>query len=205
MTDEGYIKFRADWKKAPPLPKEKLKELNYWRQVMYRHHLIGACENKIGFGNISQRWNEGVFFAISGSATGNFPLLNEMHYALVNGFDLNENTLTCEGPIIASSESMSHAVIYQECPEVNGVIHVHHLDMWKKLLHKIPTTDKTATYGSPEMALSIIDLLKNTDLKNRKIFVMEGHREGIFAFGENLKEAASVILDFFKKYNLLKI
>ncbi|MEO1258461.1 MAG: class II aldolase/adducin family protein [Bacteroidota bacterium] len=199
MIDEGYIKFKADWKKTNPLPFNKIAALNKWRQEMYRHQLIGAYENGIGFGNISQRWSLGSHFVISGSATGNFPELNEMHYSLVTGFDLNKNTLSCEGPLVASSESMSHAVIYQECPTVTGVIHVHHLALWKKLLHQIPTTDKSATYGSPEMANSIIDLLDTTNLKEQKIFVMEGHQEGVFAFGENLEEAATVILKYLSK------
>lgn len=72
---------------------------------------------------------------------------------------------------------MSHAVIYCECPEVQGVIHIHNLEMWERLLHQVPTTDAAATYGSPEMAYSIIDLLQHTDLRSQGIFVMEEHRE----------------------------
>ena len=196
MTDEGYIKFQADWQKALPLPMEYLTGLNHWRDEMYRHGLIGAYPDGIGFGNISQRWDSEGQFVITGSATGNLRKLDTQHYALVTDFDLGKNALTCRGPIMASSESMSHAVIYQECPEVNGVIHIHHLAVWKKLLHEIPTTDSDATYGTPEMAHSIIRLLQETDLRKRKIFVMEGHREGVFAFGETLGEAAKVILGY---------
>ena len=199
MSDEGYIKFKADWKKSPPLPTAKLTALNYWRGEMYLHGLIGACPDGIGFGNISQRWDAEGQFIISGSATGNFPKLTTDHYSLVTHFDLGKNTLTCEGPVIASSESMSHAVIYQECPEVCGVIHVHHLGLWGKLLHQVPTTDNSATYGSPEMAYSIIRLLRETELPKLKIFVMEGHREGVFAFGKDLAEAAKIILSYLGK------
>ena len=92
---------------------------------------------------------------------------------------------------------MSHAVIYQECDWVNGVIHIHNVEMWKTLLHNVPTTDKTATYGSPEMAYSIIQLLRKTDLKTQQIFVMKGHEEGVFVFGEDLKSAFHKILQFF--------
>ena len=199
MTDEGYIKFQANWEKAPPLPAEKLLEINHWRGVMYRHGLIGAYPDGIGFGNISQRWGEGHQFVISGSATGNFPILAAEHYSLVSQVELGKNTLHCKGPIIASSESMSHAVIYRECPEVHGVIHIHHLGLWEKLLNQVPTTDSSASYGSPEMAFSIIRLLKKTDLRQQKIFVMEGHREGVFAFGGDLKESAQVVLAHLSK------
>lgn len=198
MIDEGYIKFQADWQKAVPLPKEKLTNINHWRDVMYQHQLIGAYPDGIGYGNISQRYSTDDQLIISGSATGNFTTLNETHYSLVTHFDLQKNSLTCRGPIIASSESMSHAVIYQECPEVNGVIHIHHLELWTKLLHQVPTTDSQATYGTPEMAFSIIELLQKTNLREQKIFVMEGHREGVFAFGTSLEEAATVVLKYFQ-------
>ncbi len=191
--DEGYIKFNAQWKKAPPLPEEQLREISRWRDEMYRHRLIGVYGNGIGYGNISNRFDAAGRFIITGSATGHLPTLSSGHFTTVTGFDVEKNTLSCWGPIVASSESMSHAVIYRECPEVNGVIHVHHEKLWEFLLHKVPATDATATYGSPEMASSIIRLLKETDLRQQKIFVMEGHPEGVFSFGENLEEAAEII------------
>jgi len=57
----------------------------------------------------------------------------------------------------------------------------------------VPTTDASAPYGSPEMVDSIRQLLHKTDLRKRRIFVMEGHEEGIFTFGENLGAAMSVL------------
>jgi ribulose-5-phosphate 4-epimerase/fuculose-1-phosphate aldolase len=202
IVDEGYIKFNANWKKSLPIAKDKLENLQHWRNQMYAHHLIGAYPNGIGFGNISERTLGDNQFYISGSATGNFSHLTNEHYARVIDFDLLKNRLTCRGPIVASSESMSHAVIYQECPWVNGVIHIHHLDLWKKLLHQVPTTDQSATYGTPEMAFSIIDLLKKTDLPSVKIFVMEGHEEGIFAFGKDLDEAGKIIFKWLERCGL---
>lgn len=198
MMDEGYIKFNAQWKKGDALPSPFLQPLIKTRQELYALGLIGAYDNGIGYGNISRRWNEAGQFVISGSATGNFKQLNEEHFTLVTQVNIERNTLWCEGPIIASSESMSHAVIYRECPWVNAVIHVHHLGMWKHLLHQVPTTDASATYGSPEMAYSIIDLLQNTDLPDKKIFVMEGHREGVFVFGEDMDDALDTIKGYLR-------
>jgi len=157
-------------------------------------NLIGAYDNGIGYGNISQRWNAEGQFMISGSMTGHLQQLSSAHFTLITKVDIDQNTVYCEGPIIASSETMSHAVIYQECQEIQGVIHVHHAALWKTLLNKVPTTDASATYGSPEMAYSIIDLLKKGDLKEKKIFVMKGHLEGIFVFGSSLEEAAGILL-----------
>lgn len=194
--DEGYIKFQAYRTAAKPLPAAHLQALMHWREVLYQHQLIGVYANGIGYGNISQRWNVKGQFIISGSATGRFQTLQPAHFTIVTYVDIAENTVWCEGPIIASSESMSHAVIYQNCPEVGGVIHVHHAALWRGLLHQVPTTAASAAYGSPEMADSIIELLENTDLRQRKIFVMAGHAEGIFTFGKDVAEAAQVLLQY---------
>lgn len=205
MIDEGYIKYNAHWTKTAPLPKNQLCNINYWRQVMYRHQLIGAYPNGIGFGNISRRWGNGTQFIISGSKTGNYPVLDERHYAKVTDFDIARNEVRCEGPVIASSESMSHAVIYQECPTIHGIIHVHHLALWRYLLFKVPTTANGATYGTPEMATSIIDLIHSTDLKERRIFAMQEHKEGLFVFGETLAVATQVILKYLRKFEVARL
>ncbi len=195
MMEEGYIKFKANWEQSPPLPRRFFKDLNKWRDKLYELELIGAYDNGIGFGNISKRFDKKGRFIISGSGTGNYSSLSPRHYSLVTEVDIANNQLQCKGPVIASSESMSHAVIYRECPGVKGVIHVHSMDLWEKLLHRVPTTDKKATYGTPEMAGSIIDLLRNSDLREQKILVMEGHEEGIFTFGDTLDEAGEVLLN----------
>jgi len=198
MPEEGYIKFNPQWKKTPPLSGDLMERLIDARQQLYRLNLIGAYPSGIGYGNISHRYElpkNSNAFLISGSATGNIALLDSRHFSLVTQVDIDRNKLHCQGPLIASSESMSHAVIYQECPAVQAVVHIHNLPMWQQLLHKIPTTDAKAAYGTPEMALSIVDLLKDTDLKQTGLFVMEGHEEGIFAFGDSLRKAVRIILN----------
>jgi ribulose-5-phosphate 4-epimerase/fuculose-1-phosphate aldolase len=198
--EEGYIKFKAEWHKSPPMSLRHFKNLNIWRDRLYDLGLIGAYENGIGFGNISERFDKKGSFLITGSATGNYSSLTSVHYCLVSRVFIQENRLICYGPVLASSESMSHAVIYSECPEVKGVIHVHHAELWNHLLDKVPATDKSAPYGSPEMAEQIINLLRFTNLKEKKIFVMAGHEEGIFTFGRSLDEAGTVLLNYYRKY-----
>ena len=191
--DEGYIKFNSDWEKTEPLPFPKIKNLNHWRQQLYDVKLVGAYPDGIGYGNVSQR-ADGNNFYISGSKTGNYKQLNESHYAKVIDIDLQKNWVKCKGATIASSESMSHAVIYQQYTHVNAIFHVHNLELWKKLLWKIPTTPKSAPYGSPEIANEILQLFKTTDVLKQKIFAMAGHEEGLFAFGETLDEAGKILL-----------
>jgi len=196
MDEKGYIKFNCNWIKSEPKSFSKFIEINNWRNKLYDLGLIGVYPNGIGFGNISIRDNLNQFI-ITGSATGGIEKLSEQHYTKVTEFSLEKNSLTCEGPIKASSESLTHAAIYQTNPEVNVVIHVHNLNLWKKLINKIPTTSKDAEYGTPEMAKEIIRLFNETDVKEKKILAMEGHKEGIISFGNTMEEAGKILLNYF--------
>ncbi|MEM8906330.1 MAG: class II aldolase/adducin family protein [Bacteroidota bacterium] len=197
--EEGYVKFNCNWTPTAALPEETLQELQQARQKVYAWGGIGAYDNGIGFGNISQRYR-GEQFLISGSATGNFSVLGPQHFSWVTNFDIHQNRVACQGPIKASSESMSHAVIYQQCPEVNAVIHLHHLALWKRLRYQIPTTAEQVAYGTPEMANAIIELLQQSTLRHQERFLaMAGHREGLIAFGEHLSDALALVARYLQK------
>ena len=196
-TDEekGYIKFNCNWIKADLPSFDQLKDINEWRDKLYKLNMIGAYKNGIGFGNISVMSGEKEFI-ITGSATGNKKKLNEKHYTKVVDFDFDKNCLTCIGPIIASSESLSHAAVYTSDSIVGAVVHIHNLALWKKLKDKVPTTSVDATYGTPEMAKEIMRLFKEANAGDKKIIVMGGHKEGILCFGKNPEEAGNVLLDY---------
>lgn len=191
--DEGYIKFQPFWTKTAAFQESEFHDLLKYRQMCYQQGWIGMYPDGIGYGNISSRIEESNTFFISGSATGGIPVLGSEKIAKVTAVAAPENQLWCCGPVLASSESMSHAVIYEQLPWVKGVIHIHHLGLWQYLLNKVPTTPADAPYGSPEMVIGIARLLDETDLPERKLFVMEGHKEGVFAFGVDLEEAFGVL------------
>ncbi|MBU2100695.1 class II aldolase/adducin family protein, partial [Candidatus Micrarchaeota archaeon] len=176
----------------------KIEELNYWRKKMFDLGLIGAYENGIGFGNISER-TKGNKFIVSGSATGNIEKLTEEHYSEVTEYYLNTNSLSCVGPIKASSESLTHAAIYSNAKEVNAVIHVHNLKLWENLYDKAPGTREGIEYGTVEMAKEMKRLLGEKETKEKKIIVMKGHKEGIISFGKNLEEAGKIMLKYFNE------
>ena len=201
--DEGYIKFYCNWIEAEPISINQLLDINKWRDILYNLGLIGAYNNCIGFGNISIRFNNRTFI-ITGSATGGLKTLNENHYVLVDEYNLMQNSIRCFGPIKASSESLSHAVIYECSHETNAVIHIHNLDMWKKLIHKIPTTREDISYGTTEMANEIKRLFIETNVKSEKIIAMAGHQEGIIAFGNTLDEAGEILLKRLPKDQLIR-
>jgi len=192
--DEGYIKFNCKRIPSDDIPLDKVVDLNVWRKIMYDKGLIGMYPDGIGFGNISIRCDENSFL-ISGTATGGIPDLDKSNYSLVTDYNLQTNSLICKGPINASSESLTHALIYESSPSTNAVIHIHNLDLWKRLMHKVPTSNEQVPYGTPEMANEIKRLFEETSLSNEKIIVMGGHEEGIISFGKNLEEAANVLLN----------
>ncbi len=199
MIDEGYIKYQCNWINSEPVSFDRIAELNEWRLKFYELGLIGEYDNGIGFGNISIRYSQSGQFIVSGTQTGNLSVLSEQHYTKVTNFDLERNCLTCYGPIKASSESLTHATLYQANPTVNAIIHVHHLELWQELMDKVPTTNKNVSYGTPEMAKEIIRLFQEDNLIETKILVMSGHEEGIISFGTSLEEAGNILLNRFNK------
>jgi len=191
--EEGYIKFNCNWIPSNDIPLDKVAALNVWRQVMYKNGLIGVYPDGIGFGNISLRY-DGKTFLISGSATGGKEVLNKSHYSLVTHYDLGANSITCKGPIKASSESLTHAMIYECSSATNAVIHIHNLDLWKRLMDRVPTSRENISYGTTGMANEIKRLFDETELSKVKIIVMKGHREGIISFGKDLVEAGNILM-----------
>jgi len=198
--EEGYIKFQCDWEEKPfYFPGEQFEYINGWRQELYNQDLIGAYENGIGFGNLSIRIENTCCFIISGSATGNFRRLNKSHYAKVIDYSLKNNYVKCIGGTKGSSESLTHAAVYESAPTINAVIHTHNKMMWNQLINKEPTTAPEAEFGTPELAFEMKRLLSNTQTLERQLIVMGGHEEGIITFGKDLEEAGKVLMNYQKQ------
>ncbi len=203
--DEGYIKYKSEPIHGPAPPQKSVDELNRIRTRLFDLGLIGMYNegpNKgIGFGNISLR-SKGNNFIVSCSATGEDRILAPGQYSEVVEYSLDKNWLKCvcsgtkpgkEELLPASSESLTHAAIYEVLPGVGAVIHVHSMKAWNALLNKVPTTAKVP-YGTPEMAREMMRLINEGDAKSKKIIVMAGHPEGIISFGKDLDEAMDALL-----------
>jgi ribulose-5-phosphate 4-epimerase/fuculose-1-phosphate aldolase len=191
--EEGYIKYQCNWIQEQVIKPEQIQEINKWRCLLMKQGFIGMYDNGIGFGNISMRMNENIFM-ISGSATGGIKELTANHYALVTDYNIANNQLTCKGMTTASSESLTHAAIYACSKETNAVIHIHHKEKWKSLLHLPATTDPLIAYGTPDMAFAIQKIIKQDKVGTSKIVVMGGHEEGLIAYGKTLEDAAMTFL-----------
>jgi L-ribulose-5-phosphate 4-epimerase len=196
-NEEGYIKFECHWTEAPAvIPDAIFRIVNAARTRMLDQGLIGCYDNGIGFGNISIRDTEQPDrFYITGSATGGVHHGTPDIYSLVQKWDIRVNALWCSGPVKASSESMSHAVIYDTCPEVQCVIHIHSMELWKKAIQEIPCTPEDVYYGTPEMAYAIRDVIRDNGMMHSGILAMKGHEEGIIAFGRDAGEAERELME----------
>ena len=213
MIDEGVIKYRCDWEKTAAVQPAEVAELTRYRDALHQLKLIdeysdGPLEG-IGFGNISQRLSATDIsagrtamrpysdsFIISGTQTAHLSTLTADNYAKVTAFNPAQNTLTCQGLCKASSESLTHGVIYAQNPSIHAIIHIHHRALWQQLLTQIPTTRATVPYGTPEMATETQRLFQDTDLPRTQIFAMAGHEEGIVAFGATLQIAYRTLINW---------
>ena len=190
----NYVKFTYECARADIAPFDELSKLNACRRKLRELHLVGVDRNGVGFGNLSVRDGRSTDFYITGSATGGLPELNPADCARIVAYDFSSNWLRYEGVAVPSSESLTHAAVYEADPIVCAVIHWHDSNLWTTLVNRAPTTSKDVAYGTPRMAYEIIRLLKEHDARMRKILVMAGHEGGIIAFGRNLEEAFEVLM-----------
>jgi ribulose-5-phosphate 4-epimerase/fuculose-1-phosphate aldolase len=189
-----YIKFSCERVAAEITSFGGLAELNVHRRKLLDLSLIGVDPNGVRFGNLSVRDRATENFYITGSATGGIHELTVANCAKVVAFDFERNRVRYEGSALPSSESLTHAAIYESDATAGAIIHCHNSELWGALLNEAPTTSKTAEYGTPEMANEIMRLVTRSDVQSRKIVVMAGHEGGILTFGKDLEQAFAVLM-----------
>jgi L-ribulose-5-phosphate 4-epimerase len=189
-----YIKFSCERVAGGIASFEGLAELNVYRRKLLDLHLIGVDSNGIGFGNLSVRDGATDKFYITGSATGDIHELTLANCAKVVAWDFERNQVRYEGSAMPSSESLTHAAIYESDATAGAVIHCHCSKLWASVLNGAPTTSKAAEYGTPEIANEIMQLFTRTNVQSRKIVIMAGHEGGILTFGKDLEEAFAVLM-----------
>lgn len=195
MIDEGYTKFIVDWTDRASVDDPAVAELERWRRPLFDAALVGHYEEAgIGYGNISVRKPGSRQFLISATQTGHLRNTGPDHYAVVTAWDVDANRVTCRGAAQASSESLTHAAIYELDEAVCAVVHVHDLRLWQQLKGAVPTTAADVAYGTPEMARELKRLWRETAFAESGIAAMAGHESGIVSIGRTLAEAASRVL-----------
>jgi hypothetical protein len=147
-------------------------------------------------------------FIISGSQTSGIPHLDINSYTIVTRCDASAGAhglVEWHGPIAASSESMTHAAVYDAYPQARFVFHAHSHEIWQHAKRlKIPVTNPRFEYGTPEIAGDVKRLFKSGRLKTVGMFAMGGHEDGIVSFGRTADETGMRMISFLAKARALQ-
>ncbi|MDH5657677.1 MAG: class II aldolase/adducin family protein [Spirochaetia bacterium] len=203
---EGVIKFQYEWVKAEPPSRVSVAELELLRNTLYRMKFIGVDETGLGFGNVSRRnlkkenKNE---FIITGSQTGGLPALFAKDYCRIVDYDYDRFWVKSEGQIKPSSESLTHAALYDTDPEIAWIIHIHNLKLWDFMIQNQYPETGNISYGTRELALEVKKLHQSGGFQKGNFLAMTGHTSGIITFGKTSKEALSYVYALMKDCGML--
>lgn len=201
---EGVIKF-ATTHQSGPLPRaaaELVGLLAGWRRILFDLELLGRDGERYqgaAFGNLSARL--GPFpgergarpFAITGTQTSGRRDLTAEDFCVVSAADVRRNHVTSHGPARPSSESMTHATVYDAAPTIRAVFHVHAPAIFRARLG-LPETAPGVDYGTPAMAQEVARLWRSSSLPEGRVFIMRGHEDGVVSFGKNVDEAGGALI-----------
>jgi len=209
MYDEGVIKFSA---RHEPRALEPSRygalacTLTAWREIFALTQLVGqdpARYGGAGYGNVSGRVGAPSTargrrgFLVTGTQTGGSTCVGLSEYCVVTRYDLAANRVESFGPIVPSSESMTHGAIYDLSTQIRFVFHAHTPIIWRRAAAlRIPITDPSVPYGTPEMGREMHRLFTTSTLPELQILAMGGHEDGVIAFGRDAEEAGQAMMRY---------
>lgn len=208
-SDEGVIKFSAEHRRQRLLPRRYgtlCCELIAWREILTKTQLVGQdprLYGGAGYGNVSGRVgppSSGMgarAMLITGTQTGGLARIGLDHFCVVERYDYRRNWVRSTGLIQPSSETMTHGAIYDLSPHIRFVFHGHGAVIWRRAdALRIPTTDPSVPYGTPEMAAEVQRLYRSSALPEVRVLAMGGHEDGIIVFGRSAAEAGQVLITY---------
>lgn len=207
MEEEGVIKFSSEHERARLRAAsygDLARRLGAWREILIRTDLVGQAEDRYGgagFGNLSARINPPSLprgrrkFLITGTQTGGKAELVLDDYCVVHSYCPRGNSVRSLGMVRPSSESMTHAAIYDLSPHIRFVFHAHSPAIWKRARElRLPTTGAEVAYGTPAMAREVQRLYRESALPERRVLAMAGHEDGVLAFGHRAEDAGLALI-----------
>ncbi len=196
---DGVVKYDFTFNRSKALRRGLIAPIESCRARLYAMGLIGVYDNGIGYGNISRRAEEGSF-VITGTQTGHLPKLTPKYYSLVEACDDRNFCLRASGAVKPSSEALTHGTVYELSSEINAVIHIHSMALWKFMLDGDYLRTADVEYGTIEMIEEVIRIYEDIDPLANPIFAMAGHEEGIICFGRDMDEAEGVLYGLLRVY-----
>lgn len=206
MEQEGAIKFHAEHRREGLEPRfgELGCRLAAWREILVRTSLVGqdpARYGGFGYGNVSARVGPPSAargrraFLITGTQTSGRACMSLEDFCLVERCAPACNRVESRGLVLPSSESMTHGAIYDLAPQIRWVFHAHSPVLWGRARDlRLPTSDRSVPYGTPEMAREVERLYRGSALPGLGIFAMGGHEDGIVAFGKTAEQTGEVLI-----------
>jgi hypothetical protein len=207
-TDEGIVRFAAEHVTRPLEERvygPAARALAAWREILARLGLLGqdpARYGGAGYGNASVRL--GPFgdvprgqrrFLVTGTGTGGRRAVGLADVCVVEAYDLRRDRVRSFGPVGPSSEALTHGALYDVAPGARAVLHAHAPEVWRAARRLgLPVTAPAAAPGTPELALEVQRLYRETALSSLRVLVMGGHEDGVLAFGAGLEQAGGVLV-----------
>ena len=205
--DEGVISFNVQHNHTQLSTRKYYtlsQELSAWRSLFWKLKLIGQDHQRYqgaGFGNVSARIMPFSTarghrpFMITGTQTGQQEELTLDAYSVVTTYELYAHTLSSYGQLLPSSESMTHAALYDLNTCVRYIFHAHAPCIWHQAKAlKLPTTAANIAYGSIDMAYAVQRLYQQGKFNLGQVLVMEGHQDGVMSCGATAEEAGQALI-----------
>jgi L-ribulose-5-phosphate 4-epimerase len=206
---EGVIRFEVEHEKRPldeRLHGEIAGVLIAWREVLGRLGLIGrdaARYEGLGYGNASARTGPmgdvgrgRRSFLVTGSQTGGRRDMSLADFCLVESYDVAANRVRSRGLVPPSSESLTHAALYDIAPSARVVLHGHAPEIWQHARSLgIVATAASVLNGTPEMAREVQRLFRESAFSSTGVLAMAGHQDGVLSFGANAAEAGERLVE----------
>lgn len=205
---EGVVRFEASHESRPLEERvfgDTARVLSAWRGLLAGIGVLGRDPSRyegLGYGNVSAR--VGPFgdvargrrrFLVSGSQTGGLAHLTLREYALVESWDVEGNRVASAGLVPPSSESLTHAALYDASPALRVVLHVHAPELWRHARALgLPVTHPDAANGTPAMALEARRLYREGAFAATRVAAMGGHEDGVLAIGGSAEEAGTALV-----------
>jgi ribulose-5-phosphate 4-epimerase/fuculose-1-phosphate aldolase len=183
-TENSAISFSAVFLVKGPPNDASIAQLAQWGKRFRERGMVRETE-----GNLSFRTRLG--YIISGAGVALDALTPET-VSEVTGvvYGLNKTSVYVKGMVVPSSETILHAQIYDERPDVNAIFHVHDMRVLKQAAKLgVPVTAVEKQAGTQELVQEALALLKLN--KGIRYFVLKGH--GTVALGSGLDEAGELV------------
>jgi len=183
-AEKASLNFNAVFLARNPPSDPRIVQMAQWGKRFKQGGMVKEAE-----GNLSFRTRLG--FIISGTGVSLDALAPET-VCEVKGvvYGLHRTSVYVKGAVVPSSETILHAQIYDECPEVNAVFHVHDarvMDQAERL--GVPETAEEKQAGTQDLAQEAVRLVKSD--KGMGYFILKGH--GGVALGRTLDEAGCLV------------